>query len=55
MDVLKGRTIRSYLGSYETFLTFVTTEHVQKGIAPEPDEDCQNLIPKLKGGVIPYW
>lgn len=53
MDVLKGVTIHSYLGSCETFLQFATTERAQKGLVPELDEDSlrifRNLIPRLNG------
>ena len=53
MEVLKGGTIRSYLGSYELFLTFVTAERVQGGQVPLLDEDTlrifRNTLPRLKG------
>lgn len=51
MDTLKLGMIRSYLRSYEPFLTFVTTERVCKGQVPELDEDTlrifRNTIQKL--------
>lgn len=53
MEVLKGGTIRSYLGSYELFLTFVTAERVRGGQVPLLDEDTlrifRNTLPRLKG------
>lgn len=53
LDVLKGGTIRSYLGSYELFLKFVTTERVREGQVPELDEDTvrvfRNTLPRISG------
>ena len=43
MEVLKGGTISSYLGSYELFLTFVTAERVRGGQVPLLDEDTENF------------
>ena len=53
MDEIKGGTLRSYLISYEIFLSFVMIERVRKGIVPEVDSDSmrifKNTIPRLKG------
>ena len=53
METLKGGTIRSYLGSYELLLTFVTIERVRGGQEPKLSEDTlrilRNTLPQLKG------
>ena len=52
MESLRAGTIRSYLGSYEMFLDFVTQERVRAGIVPELDTDVakifRNTVKKLK-------
>ena len=53
MENLRSGTIRSYLGSYQLFLNFVTMERVQKGIVPEVEADVlrifRNVSRRLKG------
>ena len=53
MESLRAGTIRSYLGSYEMFLDFVTRERVRAGVVPELDTDVakilRNTVKKLKG------
>lgn len=53
MDYLRAGTIKSYLGSYEMFLRFVTKERVRSGVVPELDDDVlkifRNTVKKLKG------
>ena len=53
MESLRAGTIRSYLGSYEMFLDFVTQERVRAGVVPELDTDVliifRNTVKKLKG------
>ena len=54
MESLRAGTIRSYLGSYEMFLDFVTQERVRAGVVPELDTDVakifRNTVKKLKQG-----
>ena len=53
LDYLRSGTIRSYLGSLESFLNFVTLERVRKGTVPEVHDDvlkiCRNTIKRVKG------
>ena len=53
MDVYSSGTIRSYLGTFELFLHFVTMERVRSGLVPAVHNDImrifRNTIPKLKG------
>lgn len=44
MDYLRSGTIRSYLGSFEYFLNFVTLERVRKGIVPEVNNDVLRIF-----------
>ena len=53
METLRSGTIRSYLGSYQSFLDFVAMEQVRKGIFPEVEADIlrifRNVFRRLKG------
>ena len=53
VENLRSGTIRSYLGSYQLFLDFVTMERVRKGIIPEVEADVlrifRNVSRRLKG------
>ena len=53
MDYLRFGTIRSYLGSLDSFLNFVTLECVRKGTVPEVHNDAlrifRNTIKRVKG------
>lgn len=44
MESLRAGTIRSYLGSYEMFLDFVTQERVRAGVVPELDTDVAKIF-----------
>lgn len=59
MESLRAGTIRSYLGSYEMFLDFVTQERVRAGVVPELDTDVakifRNTVKKLKQGWQAFW
>ena len=53
MEELSGGTIRSYLGTYEMFLNYVTMERVRPGQVPDLPGDVtlvlRTTIKKLKG------
>ena len=44
METLKGGTLQSYLGSYDLFLKFVTTERVRKGQVLELHDDTLRIF-----------
>ena len=53
MDCLRSGTTRSYPGSFQEFLNFMTLEHVRKNIELSLDEDVlrvfQNTLKHVKG------
>ena len=53
MDCLRSGTTRSYLGSFQELLNFMTLEHARKNIAPSLDQDVlkvfQNTLKDVKG------
>ena len=53
IEELSSGTIRSYLGTYKMFLTYVTMERVRPGQVPDLPSDVllilRATIPKLKG------
>ena len=52
MDGL-GRSINTYLGTFQKFLTFITEKWVRSSTLPTVSADClrifRNIIPKLAG------